>query len=350
MLPYRLVSAHCALLCSIVFLATCGRAIGWSNRLGQSVPKLWRPLPSGSSRFKPPAINFDLSAPDDRYANLRGRQQEEAAYASQTVDVPALLGEPREGDLGDRYDYDEDTYYAQSKHEQHKLMEQHHEVKEISYVYPVLLALLILGALFIPFISLFFFLSVSAFNCSGLGAGFGQVTPVFGRRRRRRRSVSDLGETYGQLNETIGGHSGDTNKVAPLGQLAGAFMAGELKREEANFSSNSSSSSHDQQGRNLTDFADSITHAPSLTSQSVASQEITSAAKLAAIMLFDALEASQPLNQNALSQLSLDVYQLWRKQLASSTLRLRRALELDKKLDSWMLAASAGSWPAHDGS
>lgn len=64
----------------------------------------------------------------------------------------------------------------------------------MSFVYPILLALLILGALFVPFIALFFFLAVSAFNCSGagaggLGSGFSQVTPVFGRRRRRRRSL-----------------------------------------------------------------------------------------------------------------------------------------------------------------
>lgn len=85
------------------------------------------------------------------------------------------------------------------EYEEHKkqLKVEHHELegKEVSYMYPVLLALLILGALFIPFMSLFFFLAVSAFNCNSIGSGFGQVTPVFGRRRRRRkRSLSSDAE------------------------------------------------------------------------------------------------------------------------------------------------------------
>lgn len=60
-----------------------------------------------------------------------------------------------------------------------------HESKEVGVVYPVALALVVLGALFVPFASLFLFLAVSAFNCQ-TGAGLAQVTPVFGRRRRRR--------------------------------------------------------------------------------------------------------------------------------------------------------------------
>jgi len=88
----------------------------------------------------------------------------------------------------DRFDYYRGEYKGDASMDDHhhKVMEHHmdKEVKEISYVYPVLIALLILGALFVPFMSLFFFLSVSAFNCQ---SGFSQVTPLFGRRRRRRR-------------------------------------------------------------------------------------------------------------------------------------------------------------------
>lgn len=96
-------------------------------------------------------------------------------------------------------------HYHQHRH--HKVMKvEHHEPKEMSFVYPVLLALLILGALFVPFISLFFFLAVSAFNCNGIGAGFSQVTPVLGRRRKRRSA--DL--------LTLSPRA--TNSTAPAGQ------------------------------------------------------------------------------------------------------------------------------------
>lgn len=106
-------------------------------------------------------------------------------------------------DAGSRYqpfaerdDGDETDHHKYSKVE-------HVEGKEISFMYPVLLALLILGALFIPFISLFFFLAVSAFNCNSLGnSGFGQVTPVFGRRRRRRKRHLDDSEPLDAINNS----------------------------------------------------------------------------------------------------------------------------------------------------
>lgn len=67
--------------------------------------------------------------------------------------------------------------------------EGHHEVKEVSFVYPLLVALVILGALFIPFVSLFFFLAVSAFNCGNAGAigglNTGPIQTLIGRRRKR---------------------------------------------------------------------------------------------------------------------------------------------------------------------
>lgn len=84
-----------------------------------------------------------------------------------------------------------------------------HEYKEVSFVYPVLLALLILGALFVPFLSLFFFLSVTAFNCNGFGSSFQPVAPFLGRRRRRRRkrSLELQGNTTSALDVSSPGAS-----------------------------------------------------------------------------------------------------------------------------------------------
>jgi hypothetical protein len=113
------------------------------------------------------------------------------------------------GRLDDRFD-DHDHDYHHKHHHDSKLEIHQKESKEISFVYPLLLSLLILGALFVPFISLFFFLAVSAFNChtgaGGLGGGLSQVTPVFGRRRRRRkRSVHGEAEVdAGEWGATVG--------------------------------------------------------------------------------------------------------------------------------------------------
>lgn len=99
-------------------------------------------------------------------------------------------------ELSERYDYDDDgnnynNFYndntgAYERQAESKSMEHlQAEGREISLVYPILLAILIIGALFIPFVSLFFFLTVSAFNCNGIGS-FAQVSPFLGKRRRRR--------------------------------------------------------------------------------------------------------------------------------------------------------------------
>lgn len=106
------------------------------------------------------------------------------------------------------------TLELESRHHGHQHSMEHHG-KELGLAYPVLLALLLLGALFIPFLSLFFFLSVSAFNCNGFGqggfgqgglspAGFQQVTPTFGKRRRRR-DLSLLMMDHSQGNDSLVG-------------------------------------------------------------------------------------------------------------------------------------------------
>lgn len=101
----------------------------------------------------------------------------------------------------ERFDYHGGELKGEEDHDYHlkEVEHRHKEVKEVSYVYPVLVALLILGALFVPFISLFFFLSVSAFNCQ---SGLSQVTPIFGRRRRRRRKRQTADERYASENGT----------------------------------------------------------------------------------------------------------------------------------------------------
>lgn len=105
-------------------------------------------------------------------------------------------------------------YYTPLENQHHHTKHEMEHGKEVGLAYPVLLSLLLLGALFIPFLSLFFFLAVSAFNChgsiggalggaGGLGAGFQPVAPVFGRRRRKRRKrdlAAELLDTFGWMN------------------------------------------------------------------------------------------------------------------------------------------------------
>lgn len=173
---------------------------------------------------------------------------------------PAIYDYGSQG-ISNRDDQDEEHYLKKyTKVEHHQA-----EGKEISFVYPVLLALLILGALFIPFMSLFFFLAVSAFNCNGgLGSGFGQVTPVFGRRRRRR------------------------------------------KRSLANETSS----------------RDSIT-APETTTTTTTTTSDT----LPAMMLFDAIDGNEILMKlDYLNMLTQDHYEFVRKQLARNTIKLGDAL------------------------
>lgn len=121
------------------------------------------------------------------FVSNHGRQQEYKKQTNRNQEQDELgLGD----ELNDDYYYQPSERYDDQHHQHHKELEHHQEGKEVSFVYPVVLALLILGALFIPFISLFFFLAVSAFNCQTGGAGgFAQVTPLFGRRRRKRRSL-----------------------------------------------------------------------------------------------------------------------------------------------------------------
>lgn len=180
--------------------------------------------------------------------------------------------------LSERYDYEDDDHKKHTKVEHHE-----HEIKEMSFVYPVLLALLILGALFIPFISLFFFLAVSAFNCNGgLGSnGFGQVTPFLGRRRRRRRSIS-LPASSSSSSSTV-----NNNTV-----------------------SNEIGSSNEAKRRETRDDDKSI-----------------EGAHLPRLVLFDAAAAAdQQASDAAGRQLPISDYEFWRKQLARNTVRLRDAL------------------------
>lgn len=213
---------------------------------------------SGTKRHQQPAYyNPEYSFP----ASGALQQQHQAdTYGDQySDDIEQAYG------LSERYDYEEEDYKKHTKVEHHE-----HEVKEMSFVYPVLLALLILGALFIPFISLFFFLAVSAFNCNGgLGSsGFGQVTPFMGKRRRRRRSISE---------RSLG----------------------------ANYSSQ---------------LVSNRTHYPKTETRD--DDDGLIGTRLPRLVLFDAAEQLQTDNGG---RLSLD-YEFWRKQLARSTVRLRDAL------------------------
>jgi len=179
----------------------------------------------------------------------------------------------------ERYDDDEHDY-------KHHTKIDHHEAKEISFVYPILLSLLILGALFIPFISLFFFLAVSAMNCNGIGSGFSQVTPVFGRRRRRR-SVEGF---------------------ASFG-IGGTKRSGYLKQNASSLSLSS------RDTKSTLDLVPITRRLPTL-------------------VLFDALQdAAGEEGQESGGGIELDDYEFWRKQLARNTVKLRNAL---LKFGAWM--------------
>lgn len=191
-----------------------------------------------------------------------------------------------------RYDMEED----EQKYHYEKNHVEHAAGKEIGYAYPILVALLILGALFVPFISLFFFLAVSAFNCNGIGAGsFASLTPIYGRRRRRKRSYEILGLS----------NSGDSNVTQSLN--------------------------------------DATTKGNRDESKSSIEYLVTSV--LPAMMLYDSLEdfgilpadtnhggrrfggntSSDPMATLSTSS-ALSDYEFWRRQLALSTVRLRDSL------------------------
>lgn len=173
------------------------------------------------------------------------------------------------------------------RHHHHKELEHHQEAKEISFVYPVVLALLILGALFIPFISLFFFLAVSAFNCnSGLAGSFSSVTPIFGRRRRRRRSLEA------------------PSSSASAGLLELVATTDRLEGRQAN---------------------GTATTTKTTTLNKMISERDLITSHLPVSMLFDALAANSTLVSTGWDLMGQD-YGAWRKQLARNTIRLRDAL------------------------
>lgn len=157
----------------------------------------WLPLKQvACDGFKPESYSYQIERPRSTWSQftsspivqLRSSRRNPLLRSSYDEDYEDVIYPRRRFEYGE--EYPRESKRKKHYHEHHKVMKvEHHEPKEISFVYPVLLALLILGALFVPFISLFFFLAVSAFNCNGIGAGFSQVTPVFGRRRRKRRSA-----------------------------------------------------------------------------------------------------------------------------------------------------------------
>lgn len=141
---------------------------------------------NGGSRSKTMSSTSTTRNEDER---RRRQQQQDDQINSKAIYWPNSMSRPNYR-TEERYDQQEEADEIHHEHKQVKY--EGHELKEMSYVYPVLLALLILGALFVPFLSLFFFLSVTAFNCnSGLGSSF---SPILGgrRRRRRRRRKRDL--------------------------------------------------------------------------------------------------------------------------------------------------------------
>lgn len=184
-----------------------------------------------------------------------------------------------ESQLKHRFDQDE-------KH--HGKIESH-EFKEVSYVYPVLLALLILGALFVPFLSLFFFLSVTAFNCNSFGSGLQSVAPVFGRRRKRR-SVGSVTTSMQDPHFKLDSTSQDRARGAREGYTD---RQGDRNNSTANRRSN---------GR---------------------VDPIKSTNRLAQFVLWDEM-ADDVRGGN--SFVEFDSYDYWHRQLASSTAKLLDAL------------------------
>lgn len=155
-----------------------------TRRLPQPPP----PAPAHYDYYEPSSAAADQLV-DAFYGSPSSGAGESAAAATggPAYGPPAYESAPEEGDHYEPASAS-DLWLPLESREVHHHRQHGHEVKEVSYVYPILVALLILGALFVPFISLFLFLAVSAFNCHQLGSsGFASVTPIFGKRRRRRR-------------------------------------------------------------------------------------------------------------------------------------------------------------------
>lgn len=218
-----------------------------------------------------------LSAADDLiYSPSTAREELEF------MSIPA--NNNNNNDVSERYDYEYEDHHKKQQHH----VEHHEEVKDMSYIYPVLLALLILGALFVPFISLFFFLAVSAFNCNSFGSGgFNQVTPFFGRRRRRRKRDTE--------QEAVKWRQQHTTTTR--------------QQQVANVSADKEQTAAEQQQHLIT---------------------LATEHTLPQLMLLDAIEenyeSSEQPDGSLLEQRHLSDYEFWRKQVARSTVRLRQAL------------------------
>lgn len=166
-------------------------------------------------KSKPDSRYYSEADYEDAYNDPHQQQQQVVDAFYSGSDPPPYHHPHQDWPLETRDSY---LYSGSEKH--HK----HYEVKEISYVYPILLALLILGALFVPFISLFLFLAVSAFNCHQLGsAGFANVTPILGRKRRRRRRSVNAVSSSKQLPVANNNNENDLRFVFGQGLLSDAF-------------------------------------------------------------------------------------------------------------------------------
>lgn len=248
----------------------------WPHSASQWLDQYQSLLPT-RSQVTPYSRSIYIKRPSS--GHQRELQHQSAGYETDFEDQQATqqYNSYRGYDLNERFD-DEDDY------KKHHKIEHHEEAKEISFVYPVLLALLILGALFVPFISLFFFLAVSAFNCNGIGGGggFNQVTPVFGRRRRRRSIVESASPSSSN------------------------FTTASRWFEEATSKNNKTTLEREK---------DSIGLSEGL---------------LSGLMLLD--EADQ-VNEEPPSMSKLSDYEFWRKQLARNTVKIRDAL---LEFGTWM--------------
>lgn len=281
----------------VLALSRASSRYSWPNSASQWLQQYHSTLPSSRSSQVTPYIKSvyvrrpSLSGHNSNYHDLshdseleeQRQQQESQRYNSYQVGY----------DLSERFDDEED-------YKKHHKVEHHEEAKEISLVYPVLLALLILGALFVPFISLFFFLAVSAFNCNGIGSGFGQVTPFFGRRRRRRRRRS--------ISESASSAAGSSS----------------------NFSSRWLESKSKNKATNQVKISADIARARQNSTATTTESSITLAESLLPVMMI--LDTADDTNL-ALSELVWSDYGYWRKQLAQNTIKLRDALV---EFGAWM--------------
>lgn len=249
----------------------------------------------------------------------------------------------------DRYDHNDPYEYHSSKH--HQAAANHEaEGKEISFVYPILLALLVLGALFVPFISLFFYLAVSAFNCQGIGGGFGQVTPVFGRRRRRRKRELQEANHYNNHHPMAatfwnGNFSFQLTTPAASATTPNDPMSIQVENPITDGSSYPRSIGKSKAASAAADAGSFIHRLPWLLLSDSIELAQASAPSKGSLLLNTSLSSgtgngSGSGSSNRLedfpfqdSQL-LDEYMFWRRQLARNTIKLKEALGAWLELDS----------------